>query len=442
MLILCTEQWAGLGLALLAQRQGSDVLCATNYAKVPKADHAANALIGDGLISKMPLTDAVERLRGQGHLWVFDANDFGAIADGLRDQGEAVIGTSVLSQKLEDDRSRAAEFAQSLGFRLPLSKDFTNDHEALRFLEANAAMGFCYKPDAQDPTATYVPLKQDDPEEANAELREYIGSLKRTGKAAFQLQQIVQGTEVNFDLWMSQGQPLMAFCDLEAKRKLVGDLGENVGCAGDYVFPVPLECDGVRETVGRYLQAGPLQRYTGTADANVMVVNGEPYFLENCFRFGYNAYASVFQGLDLPVEAVLRAWVAGDPTLPSAFPEGLAAASLSLVVDHPKRGSPIVAQPSVLDRLYLYRAKQDGGLAIVEGWPEVACVVAASPDLWNAGQQCLALAGEVGIPDKGYRTDLTETNKPTLPLARYEQLTALGWIPDLYDDRLTALAVA
>lgn len=426
--ILCTEQWGGLGLALLMQRQGADVLCAFDYAGVDPKERECTELLGDGLVEKLPLARAMRSLVGEEALWVFDANDFPKQADALRARGEEVIGTSAIAHRLEDDRKYGAQIAEEVGFRLPESQSFSDYDAALQYLEANSDRAFCYKPDAQDPTSTYVPMEKDDPPRANLELREYLQSLKAAKQPKFLLQEVVIGTEVNFELWVHEGRPLAAFCDLEAKRKLVGDLGENVGCAGDFVFQVPLDSPGIQATVAQYLSHPALQGYTGSVDANVMVVDGEPLFLENCFRFGYNAYPVIFQALaQHPMEAILRAWVAGD-AVEAAFHDGVGA-SLSLVVDHPKRDTPILIPKDIEESIYLYRAYQNGSLGVVEGWPEIACAVALGESIPAAGNACLELVRQVGLPDKGYRVDLTQADLPTLPLARYHALREMDWVP-------------
>lgn len=436
--IWVTRYWGGLGLALLAQRQGADVLVATDYRTVKADELASTKRIGDGLLRKIDLQQAMRQLRGQGHLWVFDSNDLPTEADQLRRQGEAVIGTSRLSAKMEDDREFAGQVAQSVGFPLPETQEFHDYSQAVKFLQANADRAFCYKPDKQDPTATYVPLEADGPK-ANAELQEYLNALEGGHRPSFVLQEVVHGIEVNVDLWLSHGQPIAAFMDLEAKRKLVGELGENVGCAGDYVLPLPLDHPAVAATVGRYLNWPALRDYTGTIDANVMLVQGQPYFLENCFRFGYNAYAALFQALaDVPMVELLRRWISGE-----SVTEGFSgvAASLTLVVDHPKAGTPILIPPAQREATYLYRSYGEGALRLVEDWPEVACVVAKDTTLAGAGERCLEHARQIGLPGKGYRIDLTSDRQDTLPLARFQALQEMGWFPETNDDEDVILAL-
>ena len=440
--IMVTRYWDGLGLAMLMQRQGSDVICVFDYTSVPAKELDQTKKIGTGLVQKISLDTAISRYSGTGALWVFDGNDLPKVAESLKRSGELVIGTSKLSQQLEDDRDFAVGFAESVGFKVPESQYFSDYDKAIEYLEARPDRAFAFKPDKQDPNATYVPLETDDLAKANDELREYLHSLTVTKKPSFIIQEVVHGVEANFELWLRNGQPVAAFADLESKRKLVDDLGENLGCAGDYVFGLPLDARGVRTTVARYLERPEVGAYTGSVDVNVMLVDGEPLFLENCWRFGYNAYPVIFQALATrSMEEILRDWVAGTGQLPPSFKDGYGA-SLSLVADHSKDGTPIMVPEKIHESVYLYRAYHDvDHVAMVEHWNEVACVTAHGETMEAAGKKCLELAEQVAFPGKGYRTDLVDRDLETLPIPRHEALQSLGLVPGQPDDEeaITAL---
>ena len=429
--VLVTDEWAGLGLALLMKRQGSDVVVAYDHSALDDKDLENSEICGNGLVDKVPLAGAMQKLTGKGHLWVFDSNGLADRADHLRARGEAVIGASVLSQRLEDDRDFAVEFASRAGLKVPETEKFTDYQRAVKWLQKNSGKAFVYKPDKQDPTSTYVPLDADEPDRANAELQEYLGALagrKREGAPSFILQEVVRGHEANFDIWVRNGEPLVAFCDLESKRKMVGDLGENIGCAGGYAYKAPLESRGVRVTAGRYLSLPEVADYTGSIDANVIFTDdGEPWFLENCWRLGYNAFPAIAYGLaQWNTEDILRSWASGGESLEGAFSDDFAA-SLTLIVDHPKQGTPILARPIVEDHLYLYRAYKEGSLpALVSGWEEVAAVLSAGEEIHDAGESCLSLASQVSIPGVGYRVDLADGDRSTLPIARYNFLVGMA----------------
>lgn len=432
MIIFVTQEWSCLGLAMLAKSQGSKVICAYKYSDEAEPDDLTQTdLIGDGLVDKLPLDEATKKLIGSGNLWVFDGNELPKYADRLKRAGESVVGTSSLCAKMEDDRDYAAEVAELVGLDMPETQKFSDYQTAIKFLESNKKKSFAYKPFKGDPTATYVPQEREDLVKANSELREYISGLSATsGKPQFILQEVVEGIEAALDLWVQRGVPKVAFCDLESKRKLTGDLGENIGCAGDYIFVLPFSTKIVQETVAKYLSWKELKDYTGTVDVNVSIVNGKPLFFENCFRFAYNAYPATFHGLArASVEDIIREWVDGrHKDMSSMFKSGFAG-SLTLVADHPKEGSPIIVPKGLENSFNTTRAfKDDVGLRMVEGWPEIGSVIAHGPTIESVGQQCLDLAKQVAFPDKGYRIDLTQADLPGLPLRRFRDLQTLGYL--------------
>lgn len=426
-LIFVTREWAALGLAMLAKSEGSKVIMAFDYDPKDQEDLDEVKKIGDGLVEKMPLKQATREFIAEDALWVFDTNHLPEVADRLRSAGEAVIGTSALSAKMENDRDYAAGVAEAVGLHLPETQKFTDYNAALTFLKSNKDKSYVYKPFKGDPTSTYVPQEKEDLGKANAELSEYIASLSGNKKPQFILQEVVEGIEVAFDMWLRDGKPVVAFCDLEAKRKLTGELGENVGCAGGYVFKVPVTCRGVQETVAKYLSWKELKNYTGSVDINIIYTKKGPLFLENCFRFGYNAYPAMFHCLPRePVEVVLREWVTGKGVMASMFDSGFAG-SLTMFSDNPKSGSPIIVPKELDDYVDLYRAySEDGHLKMVEGWPELLCVTCHEKTIEAAGQGCLEYAEEVSFPDKGFRVDLAGNSLPTLPLSRFRALQTRG----------------
>src|SRR5438477_5544792 len=356
---------------MLMQRQGSDVTFAYKFGETDPKDREATQICGDGLVEKIPYSDALTKyFSKRDTLWVFDTNEWAGLAQRLINAKRLVIGTSALSAQMEHDRMFAAKLAKNVGLDLPETREFESYSEAISFLESRKSQAFVYKPNEGDPTGTFVPQEIDEPSKANTELREYIGSLKPEGKPSFVLQALIpDGVEANFDIWLRRGKPIAAFLDLESKRKLTGDLGMNVGCAGDYVTKVPVESKGVEQTVGRYVGLQNLASYTGSVDANVVFSRGKILFLENCFRFGYNAFPALFYALaKRPAEQIFREWITGEKALDGAFDSGFAG-SLTLMCDKCEKGRPILISRSAEEHVCVYQAFKDNGhLAEVGGW--------------------------------------------------------------------------
>lgn len=415
---------------MLAGQQGSKIIAAYDFndPKFDEEDLEQAQLIGDGLIEKISLRQATKNLLMSNNIWLFDNNSLPEAADRLRKAGELVIGTGSLAAKMENDRDYAVGVAESIGLNPPETKKFTNYDAAVRFLEAHKDQSYVYKPFESDATSTYVPQERDDLAKANAELKEYILSLSEASPK-FILQEVVEGIEVAFDLWVRDGKPVASFFDLEAKRKLTGDLGENIGCAGGYVGKTQLSNRGVVQTVGKYLKWDELRNYTGSVDVNVIFTKEGPLFLENCFRFAYAAYPAMFHQLALSsVEETLREWITGTGTMEKWFKSGFAG-SLTLTSDAVKEGQPILIPDSMISSVDLYRAfKEDDQLRLVQGWPEICCVTSYGRTIEEASSICLSSAADVSFPNKGYRIDLGSAHLPNLPLARFKRLKSAGYL--------------
>jgi len=432
-LILVTETWDGLGLAMLAERQGASVLVAYDSRALEKKDAAAAHQAGEGIIERMKLAEAIKTYTGQGAIWLFDSNSFPEQADALRKKGEAVLGTGALSAKMEKDRHFAAKLAEDVGFDLTDTEEFSDTTEAIVYLEAHEDTAYVCKAQGGDADLTFVPQYDDPAPLANRMVRGYLAALEdHPGQpTSFILQKKVDGgTEVNVDLWVHEGQPLVAFVDLEAKRRHTGERGELIGCAGDYLFQIPVTSPLVKKTAGRFLGHKEFRNYTGSIDANVILKGGKVFWLEACDRLGYNAAPTLFYGLArAPMLRILEGWLAGRPLGPT-FGRGYAA-SLSLLTSEHELGFPVLGPRSALTRFCPYSVREgpDGILVMVGGgkaWYNVGCTVATAATAEAAGKMCLRLAQQIIFPNKSLRTDLADHDLPTLPLARLRQLQAMG----------------
>lgn len=429
--IVVTQTWDGLGLAMQMDRQGTNVLMAYDIADLEEKDRAAAEQCGEGLVDRMPLTKARKLYEGTGAIWLFDNNSFPKVADELRKAGERVLGTSVLSAKMEKDRDYGAGIAEEVGFDLSDTEEFSDVGKAVAYLEQHQDTAYVCKAQGGDADQTFVPQPSDAPAAANEELRGYLEALAdhKDRPKKFILQERIRGVEVCVDLWVHEGKPLAAFVDLEAKRRLNGDLGELVGCAFDYLFQVPINSALVKRTAGRFLGRPELKGYTGSVDANVMLVGSKTYWLEACWRFGgYNSTPTLLYGLaKANTAAILEAWLDGKP-LGGMFGRGYAA-SLTLFSGEHEADFPVLVPRPLLKSFCPYALKAGpAGLAMVGGgkaWYAVGCTVAGGATAEAAGKQALDIAGKICFPNKGHRTDLADDGLATLPLARLKKLRAL-----------------
>src|SRR5205085_4551447 len=166
----------------------------------------------------------------------------------------------------------------------------------------------------------------------------------------FVLQERKEGVETNVEVWFVDGDPRFAFMTLECKRKLTGDLGDLTGCAFDFSFVIPIHSVVVQQTVGRLFPAYREMRYTGFADANVVVAKDGVWFLEKCERFGYNAHPNLFWTLNrASLGDTFAALIDGSyaPDMAPGF-----GASCTLYMDHPAPGKAVLCPDAIRRDLY------------------------------------------------------------------------------------------
>jgi phosphoribosylamine-glycine ligase len=422
--VVVTKWFSGLGLALRLKDEGHDVLVATVGVEDQRLQSRYD-LPGRGLVDRRPLAELMgERAAWRDAYWIWDENHATEENEVLRAEGFRVYGGGRFCNAMEHDRAECLRFVGEHGLASPPSHRFERAADALAFAEANAGTAYVFKPDEGENYETWLP-ESDRAEEANRELRAHLGSLGRD--VPFILQERKDGVETNVEVWFVDGEPRYASMCLESKKKLTGDLGDLVGCAFDFNFTVPLDGRAVRETVGRLFGAYKAMRYTGFADANVLVARDGVWFLEKCERFGYNASATLLWTLNLaPLGETLASAV--DGTFAPRFSPGFGA-SVTMYMDHPRPGKAILVPPELEREVYWYDVQREGGALLTCGFADSVCAAMGFgytiPRAWEAA---VARARQVVFPGRAFRLDGEGTDFPTSPMRRYEALQAMGYV--------------
>lgn len=422
--VIATQHYAGLGFAHRLRREGHEVLLAVR----PIADRRQaerHALVGNGIVPKRPIGEVVaDRGRYRDWIWIWDENHSADENELLRAEGFRVFGGGRYADRMEHDREACLRFVEEYGLHPPPSYPFDHAAEAIHHLEAHPDVAYVYKPDVGENYETWLP-QSSDASEANLELRQHLRSLRTAG--SFVLQERKDGIETNVEVWFVHGEPRFAFMCIESKKRLVGDLGDLMGCAFDFAFVIPVDCRAVQESVGRLFPAYREMRYTGFGDANFIAARDGIWFFEKCERFGYNAHPNLFWNLNrAPLGETFASLL--DGTFEPDFAPGFGA-SVSLYMDHPMPGKTVIFPDSILGDLYLNDVYCDGGQLLTAGyydWIAIACGYGYTiPTAWEATME---RAWAVKFPGRSFRTDGGGTDFPSSPLRRYEALKAMGYI--------------
>jgi len=208
---------------------------------------------------------------------------FGPVADKLK-KHTPVIGASEITERLEMDRNEGAVVAQKMGFTLPEAEEFKTLTEGAKFLAGRRDL-WVFKPHVnQDLDLTYV---EKFPGELYAkmlsEYRSRIGD-----KCEYLLQKKIDGVEVSSEVWINEKGPAAINHTIENKRLMDADLGMAIGSQSNTVW-LTKENNTITRALGKMADYLKSNGYTGPCDANCIVKDGVPYFLEWTPRFGYDA---------------------------------------------------------------------------------------------------------------------------------------------------------
>ena len=381
-------------------------------------------LVGNGIVKKAPLGQVMKKRQSlKDWYWIWDGNHAVDENELLRKEKFKVFGGGKYADMMEHDRDAALKFAKKYGLESPASFPFSDTASAISFCEQNPDTAYVFKPDEGENFETWVP-ESEEPEDANNELKTHLKSLSNGG--SFILQERKDGVETNVEVWFTNGVPKFAFMGIESKKKIVGDMGEMVGCAFDFTFEIPLDSKAVKESVGKLFPAYKKMNYTGFGDANFIAAKDGVWFFEKCERFGYNAHPNLFWNLNKKEFGETIASLV-DGTFEPDFGPGFGA-SVTMYTDHPKSGKAIQFPEKLMKNLYFWDVYKeddqfltcgyDGNILIVTGFGYTI------PTAWEA---VMSNAAKVKFPNRGYRNDADKTNFPSSPIRRFEALEAMNY---------------
>jgi phosphoribosylamine--glycine ligase len=400
-----------VGLALRLQQEGHDVSwymedkTGKNLYKgiVPRVDSPVTGIDKETIV-------------------IFDTVKFGKQADALKKAGYKVYGGSQIADDLELDRSFGIPVAVNAGIAVPKWEEFQDFESAKAFVEELDA-ACVFKPEAnKDGIQTYVSSSPED----MIEMLDHFAEIWKGG-IDFILQEVVEGTEVSSEVWVSNGTivPNSYNNTWETKRLMNDDLGPNTGCMSSTVKfnALPWLYKETFEKLEPWLKK---QSYSGPLDINCIVDNsGKPYFLEWTARFGYSAIYAFIQGLNMELGQFLETLANGE--IPKIEPTEWYCGALRVCIPpYPaeeckdSQGQPVRGIEDD-DRIFPLDVKKEEGRLLTAGYDGIVCEVTHSDEvlLESLWQVIYGIADSLQIPNKMYRTDALENAQ-----ARIEELEA------------------
>jgi phosphoribosylamine-glycine ligase/intein/homing endonuclease len=188
--------------------------------------------VGDGFVEKV---DAWEPFKDWAEVIVFDDIGFGELAEKLRTEGKAVVGGSVYTDKLENDREFGQKELTDAGVNTLQSWNFTSFDEAVEFVKKNPDR-YVIKPsgNAQNEKELLFVGQEEDGRDVEQVLVHY--KLKWSNKIKFfQIQKYETGVEVGIGAFFNGKDFVYPInINFEHKRLFPNNIGPSTGEMGCY----------------------------------------------------------------------------------------------------------------------------------------------------------------------------------------------------------------
>jgi phosphoribosylamine-glycine ligase len=433
--VLVTKDFSGLGFALL--NKSDKVIIAKNPDKEKFEDKPEEKEmfdnIGKGLVKSFDLADIMKnREKFREWYFVFDGNHSVEENELLREEGFKVGLGGELPFKMENDREFGIELAEKYDIESPLWDEFDDAESGIKFIDEYPENMYFYKPNAADESHFTTPPIGDDVKVANEILKEML--LEIESKEGFILQKKVIGTEVNLEYFCVDGEVKSAQINLEVKRISEASLidgyekGSLCGCAFDVCRNIELDNKLVEMTIGKFLPFIKENNYTGFADMNFILEGDKVWFVEWCWRTGYNAHPNYFMNIsNKDYLNTIADMIDGTYELDVRSGWG---ASVTVYTDHPAKGIPIM--PEVKDGYFLFDGMQ-GKKSIVQtghesGSNEIVIVGGYGDSIAEALENAYENVTKLNIVKSDYRSDGLLTDYNSSPIKRYKDLKKEGLI--------------
>jgi len=229
---------------------------------------------------------------------VFDDVGFGKEADELRKNGKLVVGGSIYTDKLEEDREFGQSEMKRVGMLILPHWDFSDYDLALKFIEENPGR-YVYKPSGFTPSDSKGLLflgKDEDGKDIHEIIRSNKTVLQKKIRQ-FQLQKFAQGVEVAVGAFFNGNDFIYPInVNFEHKKLFPGDIGPFTGEMGTLMYwsgANPL----FKTTLEKMREEIKKSGYVGYIDINCIANGRGIYPLEFTTRFGYPTISIQMEGV-------------------------------------------------------------------------------------------------------------------------------------------------
>jgi len=380
----------------------------------------------DGYKNPSKVSDP-RKMLDQYDLIICDMTEIGSLCDQLAEKGKLVLGGGSFNDKLELDREYGEKVAKTLTkLKIPDTQTFNDLDKLIDYLE-KATKPQVVKPFGNKPPS--LTLVSQDPTN-----RTIIDIVKKHGKEILPCitQEFIKGIEVSTEGWFNGKTWVRPFNHtMEKKRFMDGDVGPQVGCMGNIVWPT----NGDRLTADGLELLTPLLtkvNFIGPIDINCLVTPEEAYFIEFTPRFGYEAIQAWCELIQMPLFDYLYAIASGQREEVPFHDEFAIGIRMSVNPYPVKEGVDVWESIQVLDvpkeakkHVWLADVKLVDGIPVMAGVDGVVgCVTARGSSVRECQRRAYRTIRNITITDDvQYRKDIGDDVEE-----QKKVLKGWGWI--------------
>ena len=428
------QEGHGVTLALIRPEEREGKFTPPKDAKQQKKNAEKTKYLlanGKGLIDKMWASEAMPRISRKDYV-IFDQIYGWQFGDALRRRGCKVLGGCEVGYTLETERDGTLKLLKSLGMDLPAQQKFGkgSSQKAIQFLEkAQDKSLYVLK---SDNTAVVTQVANESNDELIAKIE---AESKEIDKEACLLQERVDGTEFAVETWYSNGVPVMANVDIEAKKKYNEMCEVQTGCSYDLLWTIPLD-HPLRERVNKPFDKFAAKEIgTGLLDMSVIYEPKEDkyYALEVCgCRFAYNAFYSMLALLTVDVGDFLSSYLdgkyKGDVMERIFMQEPVYSCSIRVFNDDKTPDQMVSFPDDIKDDVWLWDVHKKGGAILTTGDEATGILTARGENPEGAMAELRKRFFQFSMPTKWARDDFDREEEPGHPLARFHRMERMKLI--------------
>ena len=399
--------WESLSgdLAWQVLKEGNEVKCFI--------ENADDRDVYDGFLEKV---DDWKAHKDWADVIVFDDVGFGKAADSLRKEGKFVVGGSIYTDMLEEDREFGQNEMKAVGMNILPHWDFDEFDPAIQHIKDNPGR-YVFKPSgnvASDQKGILFIGHEEDGKDI-IEVLEH--NKKSWGKKIkrFQLQKVAEGVEIGIGAFFNGTDFIMPInVNFEHKKLFPGDIGPYTGEMGTLMFWSSPN-NAFHATIERMKDKLKESGYRGYFDINCIANARGIYPLEFTCRFGYPTISIQMEGITSPMGELLWALASGEPheiKTKKGFQIGVIVAVPPFPYDD-KREAAIYRDITILFRKPNLEGMRLGDVKLVDGDWHLAgdsgyalVVTGSNSTVEEARAQAYKRIKNIMLQNMFYRTDI------------------------------------